>query len=287
MAAVARHIRLPAPAAASAIIESDRTISLSFCRNMTFKTSLARTATRAESAPAQIVARFAVAFIKAAGTGSSGVSAAPSTSPNDGDKPRRISRARSRWRPRACRLLTVPTGQPRESRRLLVSATLQVAEDQRGAVMLRQSIDLFVDHRLQVFPILVVIDGQPPRGELGMAPLVALPADRRGASARGDSVGDGVDPGTDRVPHPERTRPLRQDEERGLEGILRLVFVSQDRPAQAQHHRPVPLDERGEGVLGRLSATGREPFEQLPVRHRAGHALVEEHGKLTQRGAVA
>ena len=81
MAAVARHTRLPAPAATNAIIESDRTIRLSFCRNMIFKTSLARTATRAESAPAQIVARFTVAFVKAAGTGSSGARRGPEHQP--------------------------------------------------------------------------------------------------------------------------------------------------------------------------------------------------------------
>ena len=84
---------------------------------MTFKTSLARTATamQAVSAPAQIVARLVVAFVKAAGTGSPVLrTPPPGVIPHDGDKPRRISRSRSRWRPRACRLLTVPTGKPRE-----------------------------------------------------------------------------------------------------------------------------------------------------------------------------
>ena len=79
---------------------------------MIVNTSLARTATRAESAPAQMVARFAVDFIKAGGKAISGMRAAPSAMAGDGAKPRRISRSRRRCRPRACRLLTVPTGQP-------------------------------------------------------------------------------------------------------------------------------------------------------------------------------
>jgi hypothetical protein len=75
---------------------------------------------------------------------------------------------------------------------------------------------------------------------------------------------------------------LRQDKKRSLKGVLRLVLVPQDRPAQTYHDRPVPLDEHGEGVLRCLSAMGHEPFEQLTVRHRACYTLVDKRDKLMQ-----
>ncbi len=66
----------------------------------------------------------------------------------------------------------------------------------------------------------------------------------------------------------DRPGLARQDEERGLEDVLRVVRVGQQRPADPAHHRPVPRDQRGEGCLGVIGVglpTGGEPLQQLPI----------------------
>ncbi len=61
----------------------------------------------------------------------------------------------------------------------------------------------------------------------------------------------------------DRSRLAGEDEERGLEGVLGIVVVAEDAPADAQDHRPMPPDDRLER---RLIATCDEPFEQIAVR---------------------
>ena len=53
-----------------------------------------------------------------------------------------------------------------------------------------------------------------------------------------------------------------QDEEGGLEGVLRVVEVAQYAPADAQHHRRVPPHQRREGRL--VTVTG-EAIQQERV----------------------
>jgi hypothetical protein len=43
-----------------------------------------------------------------------------------------------------------------------------------------------------------------------------------------------------------------------LERVLAVVIVSQNRPANAQNHRAMPLDEHRERHLGRLAAVSDE-----------------------------
>ena len=95
-----------------------------------------------------------------------------------------------------------------------------------------------------------------------------------------------MEPGAERVPHPEAAGLLDQDQERGLEGILRVVRVGEHAPADAQDHRPVPLDQDREGQLGRLAAVGREPLQELAVGQLADRPHVEERAKLSQGGPV-
>jgi hypothetical protein len=64
-------------------------------------------------------------------------------------------------------------------RSLLVSATLQVAEDKRSAIVLGEPIDFFVDHRLEVCLSIILVNGQPPRVRLSVSPLVPAATDRR------------------------------------------------------------------------------------------------------------
>ena len=59
--------------------------------------------------------------------------------------------------------------------------------------------------------------------------------------------------------------PAGEDEPDGLEGVLGVVGVAEDPPADAVHGRPVAAEQLGEGV--RVAAVG-EPGDQVAVGRR-------------------
>ena len=67
-----------------------------------------------------------------------------------------------------------------------------------------------------------------------------------------DSQGDAVEPAPDRFLPPHGAGPADEDQEGGLEGVLGVVLVAQDRAADAEDHRPVPLHQGGERRSGRI-----------------------------------
>jgi hypothetical protein len=96
-----------------------------------------------------------------------------------------------------------------------------------------------------------------------------------------------VQPARQRLATPERANSRHQDEERGLEGVVRLVGVVEDAPADAEDHRAVTLDERGEGELGRLAVASGEAVEELRVGQSGHRADVEQGADLADDGVVA
>ena len=98
----------------------------------------------------------------------------------------------------------------------------------------------------------------------------------------GHAEGDPVQPRPQRAGLADRPRPADQDEERGLERVLRVLRVAGDAPADAEHERPVPPDQFRErlGVLRggeagdeyRVRLAGRPQLPQDFRRARAGHA---------------
>ena len=111
----------------------------------------------------------------------------------------------------------------------------------------------------------VVPFGEQCRPRRGRAPLVLTPPSCGRPGSGGDAVGDAMEPGAQRVSNPERARLLDQGQEGGLEGILDIIRIAECIPADAEDHRPVPLDQGREGQLGGLAVLGREPFEELTV----------------------
>jgi hypothetical protein len=85
-----------------------------------------------------------------------------------------------------------------------------------------------------------------------------------------------VEPRRDRVAAPDRPGRAGQDEERRLERVFGVVRVAEQAATDAKDHRPVPLDERGEGQFPRLARPGREAIEQLAVRQATDRADVEQ-----------
>ena len=77
------------------------------------------------------------------------------------------------------------------------------------------------------------------------------------------AVGHPIEPGPQRDAAADRTRFLDEDQERGLEGILGVVRILQDAPADAQDHRPVT---RHQDLERRGVIPGGEALEQLRSR---------------------
>ena len=115
----------------------------------------ARATEDAETAPAvaacpalKMDAAHAVARTTDTATGRGDIAIANAASV--GASPRRSSLPRSRSRPRACRLLTVPTGHPSRGGRLFVREPLEVTEHHRLSEAIGEPADLLVDRRDEV-----------------------------------------------------------------------------------------------------------------------------------------
>ncbi len=74
-----------------------------------------------------------------------------------------------------------------------------------------------------------------------------------------------MEPGSQRIAHPERPCLADQHEKRRLEGILSIVLVAEDRQADAPDEGTVTFDERRERQLGHLIRFGSESLEELTV----------------------
>ncbi len=87
-----------------------------------------------------------------------------------------------------------------------------------------------------------------------------------------------MEPGSQRVAHPERAGLADEREKGRLECVFGLVLVAQDRPAGVQDDRSVPFDQGREGEFSRLPALG-EPFQKLPVGHVTDRPEIEQHAE--------
>ena len=96
-------------------------------------------------------------------------------------------------------------------------------------------------------------------------------------------MGRPVQPARERAVFPDRAGLPRQDQEGHLEGVLGVVRVVQDAPADAQHHRPVPLHQRAEGRLAGLVAARHEPFQQLGVGQPADRPDPEQRLEMPEQ----
>ena len=125
---------------------------------------------------------------------------------------------------------------------------LQGAQYERRAVLLRQRVQLLVDHGEQVRGFLG--SGRRAVAHFGrVRPLHPRAPERAAPRLERGAVGDAVQPRREPVRRAHRVGPLGEYEERGLERVVRGVGVAQHAAAHAEHHRPVAADERAERVL--------------------------------------
>ncbi len=110
--------------------------------------------------------------------------------------------------------------------RLGVGQALEIAEDDRRPVLLRQPADFLVQRRQQLDPVGLRFRGDRFASERYGPHPGALGA-RLGLG--GDSSGHAIQPAAQRVSHPDRSSPAYQHEERRLKGVLNVVRVGQAR----------------------------------------------------------
>jgi hypothetical protein len=136
----------------------------------------------------------------------------------------------------------------------------QVAEHQRQAIFLGQSIQLFIKNGLDLAP-----------GDLGgridrqCTHDLALPDAAPFASdceAAADPVGDAVQPGPDRAALADGASLLRQHHEGCLKDIIRVIGVLEQPSAGAVDERTVAAHQ---GVKGLLILRRDETFQQYGV----------------------
>src|SRR5262249_39079179 len=91
--------------------------------------------------------------------------------------------------------------------------------------------------------------------------LVLPPASQPAARPAGGSERNTIQPAREQVWIADRPSLACQNQEDGLEGILGIVHVTQDLPADVQNHRPVPAHKRSKCRLCRGIAPAAEPLD--------------------------
>ena len=92
-----------------------------------------------------------------------------------------------------------------------------------------------------------------------------------------------MQPARERTVFADRAGLPRQRQERHLEGVLGVVRIVQDAPADAQHHRPVPRHQRAEVRFAGLIAARHEPFQQLGVGQPADRPDPEQRLEMPEQ----
>ena len=152
-----------------------------------------------------------------------------------------------------------------------MSEALEVAEDNRSAVFVRQPAHLLM-HDLGALilfgPRLAVSPWTGRRQGLGdlVRPAVSdAPADRPEPDPGRHPHRDAMQPASDRFPVADRAGPAGQDQKDSLKCVVDILRVVKDVPADAHNHRSMPGHQGFERQLASLVAASHEAREQLPV----------------------
>jgi hypothetical protein len=166
-----------------------------------------------------------------------------------------------------------PLGQSESRRGLVLRQPLQVAEQQRGAERLGQPGQFRVDEFAHLAPGAFV----PARPSRAADRFVTGPARAGAQHFQGDTAGDAVQPAPDGVPLADGRGLAGEDQERGLEHVLRVLVVPEDRQRGVENGPAVSLDQ---GSERRLVPVSGEPLQQVVV----GEVAVRLGGGDTREG---
>jgi hypothetical protein len=87
-----------------------------------------------------------------------------------------------------------------------------------------------------------------------------------------DALGHAVEPACQAFALAERASMPHKDEKRCLKCVVRIVHVAQHVPANAQDHRPVPIEQGRKRSLGNFTGAYQEPVQKLAIGQSAGCA---------------
>src|SRR5262249_25074908 len=99
-------------------------------------------------------------------------------------------------------------------------------------------------------------------GPAGDMAFVLAPPRRRDPCLLGNAVGHAMKPAGERSPRLQGSGLPAQDQEGGLECVLRVLVVPQNPPAQAKNPGTVAADQQRKG---RLVTPGEETVQQLAI----------------------
>jgi hypothetical protein len=126
----------------------------------------------------------------------------------------------------------------------------------------------------------------PSHSKFGRLSLGLFAAIRLPFGLKSRAMGNAMEPGPERILHPEGPRLAHQHEEGRLEGVTGIVIVAQDGPASTPDHRPVPRHQGGERQFRLFPVVERIPLDQLTIREPGERSSVENSPQSTRRDAI-
>ena len=163
---------------------------------------------------------------------------------------------------------------------------LEIAEHHGRAEGARQAVDLAMQ-RFGLFTIEQRLRGRyggTCRGMPGGPILLGLAPPRQPAtSLSGRANRHAVEPVAQQLRLAERPGLAGQNEEDSLEGVLGVMAVAEELPADVHHQRPVAGHQGGERGLTGGVAPMDEPLEQLTVGKSGCRTALEEHADLSDQ----
>jgi hypothetical protein len=149
----------------------------------------------------------------------------------------------------------------------------EIAEHQRTLILFRQTGDLLVEGGEQFIPVALRARHRRLVQAGAFAPATA---GRGGPRLERDAAADPMEPTSQRIGHPDRGGPLDQDQEGRLKRISGILGIGKHPSTDAQHHRPVSLDQDGKRQLRNLVAPGPVELQELPIAQRSQRSRAEQ-----------
>lgn len=171
---------------------------------------------------------------------------------------------------------------------LVLRQPLQATKNDRGAVVLRQVVQFLIEDDEQLARAEFVERRRWRRATAVRLALYSPPS--RVPCPQGEAKGDAMQPARQRFGTANRRRPAGQHQERGLEHVLGRLPILNDTARQAQHHRPVAVQQRSEGIA---IARADKLSQQLPVvlgraapPRQEGAQMIQHHMGSRSHGGI-
>lgn len=150
----------------------------------------------------------------------------------------------------------------------LAGLAFQTTQNQDRSVLVGQAAQLFVQQKLEVGPSSLVRDGW--FRHVGHLPFPTLSSGGGCSRFQRGLVGHAIKPVSNHLPWHDGPCLAHKNQKGGLEGILGVLFVSEEPAAQTPHHRPMTVHQGGQGgripkaevVLQQLSIGQTRPIPQ-------------------------